>query len=142
MELTNELKARFFALYWGQQVGKIEPTKEYLGLCWVKHFDSLHPVISPSELSYLELRPLSSITEEEATEVANTVYPYVTDSERVDLDAIVKYLTGIYPIDGSEDTTNNMFHLCDYLRSKGFALPFMGISVDEMLKAEWIKLKE
>lgn len=32
-------------------------------------------------------------------------------------------------------------HQYDYLRSKGYALPFMGWSVDEMCDAGWIKLR-
>ena len=36
-------------------------------------------------------------------------------------------------------------HVCvmniDYLRSKGYALPWLGLSVEEMIEAGWIKIK-
>lgn len=31
-------------------------------------------------------------------------------------------------------------YLCDYLRAKGYALPFMGISVNKLIEFGWIKL--
>jgi hypothetical protein len=35
-----------------------------------------------------------------------------------------------------------MFELHDYLRSKGYALPWMGLSVDELVEYGWVKLKD
>lgn len=32
--------------------------------------------------------------------------------------------------------------VADYLRSKGYALPYMGISVEDQIKYGWIKLTE
>jgi hypothetical protein len=31
---------------------------------------------------------------------------------------------------------------CDYLRSKGYALPWMDLSVEDLVEYGWIKLKE
>lgn len=31
-------------------------------------------------------------------------------------------------------------YLCDYFRAKGYALPFMGISVNKLIEYGWIKL--
>lgn len=97
MELTNELKARFFALYWGQEVIIIADELTTLDEMSAYYKD---------DFSHLLLRPL-----------------LVDDG-----------CAGMY--------IYRVPHLLDYLRSKGFALPFMGISVEEMVQAGWIKLKE
>jgi len=34
------------------------------------------------------------------------------------------------------------FEAVDFLRSKGYALPFMGLSVDELVNYGWIKFKQ
>ena len=31
---------------------------------------------------------------------------------------------------------------CDYFRSKGYALPYMDLSVEDLVKYGWVKLKE
>ena len=38
--------------------------------------------------------------------------------------------------------TDNYIHITDYLRSKGYALPYNGLSVEQLIKFGWIKLKE
>ena len=35
-----------------------------------------------------------------------------------------------------------MANTVDYLRSKGYALPWMDLSVEDLVKYGWIKLKE
>lgn len=72
------------------------------------------------EHDYLLLRPLSSITEEEKHHAYKISFYGMTDHEKIR--ASVEY--------------------ADIIRSKGFALPFMGISVEEMVAAGWIKLIE
>lgn len=42
---------------------------------------------------------------------------------------------------GNNEDVQLLLQGCDYLRSKGYALPFMGISVEEQVSKGWIKLK-
>lgn len=114
-EINNENKAKFFALYWGQKVVKDKSSQ----LLYVSSNINLE-----HESWFLTLKPLSSINDE--------------DAEIIDL--------------GSEDydelgwfDKEGMFYYwsfidVDYLRSKGYALPWMGLSVEEMIQAGWIRL--
>lgn len=152
---TLENKAKFFAQYWGQSVG-INQLKHLGGIATVT-IDSFHI----SRVDCLELTSLSQITDEDAIEVAMIVTPVIfersgkvfitRDSEEVQVrQKLNVYLTVIEFIEGaiyaySEDesyTHNpNMVYAIDFLRSKGYALPWMGVSVEQQVEYGWIKLK-
>lgn len=102
MENTLENKAKFFALYWGQKCAWVKwpHENEYLGKV---------SAYSIMWTSYLELKPLSSISNEDVIEVSETVCPEM--------------------------------HAVDYLRSKGYALSYNGLSVEELVNRGWVKLK-
>lgn len=124
-KLTLKNKERFFAQYWQLVVGM-----RSFGI-QTRHVnrDFLDPIYLDE--SYLELKPLSSITDEDAIEVAKICfvdidedwYPMFVDDVRKE---------DIFPC-GDRD-------VADYLRSKGYALPWLGITVEEMVEAGWIKL--
>jgi hypothetical protein len=100
-EINNENKAKFFALYWGQEIlsdGNDIGTN--VGDC--------------DEKMFLLLKPLLSISGEDK-EHAFWLSPY------------------------EKQVTHYVYNV-DYLRLKGYALPWMGLSVEEMVKAGWIKL--
>ena len=44
--------------------------------------------------------------------------------------------------DDRDEHIYNSLNLYDYLRSKGYALPYMGLSVEKQIEYGWIKLKE
>jgi hypothetical protein len=110
-EINNENKAKFFALYWGQEIQSHR--KELFHVTGI--------LISQS---WLTLKPLSSISDE--------------DAEFIDLQS------EDYNEDGWFDGEGIFYYWAsfdvDYLRSKGYALPWMGLSVEEMVQADWIKL--
>jgi glycogen debranching enzyme len=114
---TLENKAKFFAQYWGQKV---------LSDISNSGNTEIYPVDASNmygiDRSYLELKPLSQITDEDAVMLG------YTDSKS----AIDKHfkMIGQYTIDA------------DYLRSKGYALPWMDLSVEDLVEYGWIKLKE
>ena len=46
---------------------------------------------------------------------------------------------------GTTSSTNgikNWLHVFDYLRSKGYALPWMDLLVEDLVEYGWVKLKE
>ena len=116
------VKSRFFAQYWGTKtlyiggVGKVEVGNGGWNL---KHPDF-----------FLQLKPISKITDKDAEHIMQ--------------------LEGF--IDGflSDDFLNflndlkkghcNKFKVVDYLRSKGYALPFMEYSVDDLVSFRWVQL--
>lgn len=69
---------------------------------------------------HLELKSLSDITKEESD--------------------YIKKLKVICHSDGSHDL-EPMQHTTDYLRSRGYLLPFMGLAVEQILAHKWAVIK-
>lgn len=150
-EMTAEAKARFFALYWGEVV--IQDVDNAV----VVQLYPVHPSnMYRFEESNLLLKPLSSITDEDAIEVGILTGCW-SRKEAIECgDEIKEQLIGFgknfcksigkdYGIglgapfaSGIQDISDAF----DFLRSKSYALPFMGWSVEQMVEAGWIKLKQ
>ena len=83
-----------------------------------------------SEIDHLELRPLSSITKEDAKEIIALEGHNINPSEND-----VKYLKRLFNDQEDYEADNGRFstsvHAVDLLRKKGFALPYLGIPVDQ-----------
>lgn len=133
-ENTNEplsktaVKSRFFAQYWGTKtlyvggVGKVEVGNGGWNL--------KHPNF------FLQLKPLSKITDEDAIGVANIISTTIHDS-------ISKELVSYY----KEDILKDPEVLCyasyktvDFVRSKGYVVPFMEYSVEDLVSFGWVQL--
>jgi len=119
-EINNENKAKFFAQYWGQRIVShdeypYKSTNIIEGSLIKKYSEDTY---------FIYLKPLSSISDE--------------DAEIIDL------RSEDYNEDGWWDKHGDFYWWSyadvDYLRSKGYALSWMGLSVDEMVEAGWIKL--
>lgn len=122
---------RFEALYWGQSVGVI-------------YSDSREPVqrgviVYGQHFSYLELKPLSSISDEDAIEVAKIHFQGP------------EFLNGM---GGRQIAHKGRFlirrwikssfwksDVVDFLRSRGYLLPWMGLSCEEIIAEGWAKYK-
>lgn len=162
MENTEQNKVKFFAQYWGQKVF-VNPILTPKPVSNTYIFE--YPEPEDIEQEYLELKPLSSITDEDAYQVARIVSPmlfegngengghFIDKSEplwhsikhekkvmMVDIDFdgyVFEYR------DDEEGYTRPSYSLAgsDYLRSKGYAMPYMGLSVEKLQEYGWIKLK-
>lgn len=119
-EQLNEtaVKCRFFAQYWGTKtlyvggVGLVEIGKGGWNL---KHPDF-----------FLQLKPLSKITDEDAISMYRGL-------ER-NYESANQFLEDYKSIGFLEQSE------VDFLRSKGYAVPFMGYSVDDLVKIGWVQL--
>ena len=119
-EQLNEtaVKCRFFAQYWGTKtlyvggVGLVEIGKGGWNL---KHPDF-----------FLQLKPLSKITDEDAISMYRGL-------ER-NYESANQFLEDYKSIGFLEQSE------VDFLRSKGYAVPYMEYSVDELVKIGWVKL--
>jgi len=127
MENTQDNKEKFFAQYWGQEVLRI---KGWGRLLLLDSFKFL-PEEKTIEKSSLELIPLSKITEEDAVKTSK-IYDV---GQKLDDD--------LHALRGKRIIKASMYNmpLCDYLRSKSYALPFMGIDVETLISWGWVKLK-
>jgi len=122
---TSENKAKFFAQYWGQNVLH-RKDGSYVSVCF----------LNPIKDRYLFLKPLSSITDEDAIEVGRIVFPNLTDTQLILVkDGVVNIFSSGWNIDGLR-----MLKIFDYLRWEGYALPWMGLSVGKQIEYGWVKL--
>ena len=114
----TDVKCRFFAQYWGTKtmyvggVGLVEVGKGGWNL---KHPDF-----------FLQLRQLSKITDEDAISMYRGL-------ER-NYESANQFLEDYKSIGFLEQSE------VDFLRSKGYAVPFMGYSVDDLVKIGWVQL--
>lgn len=158
MKIQNTLgnKAKFFAQYWGQKV-----------VIWNKNLNILPKrnilINEVDEMDILELTPLSQITDEDAKEITTICEEkYILsrgtkDGFRIETasslsgdnqdrsiyyskDGIVLfYNDGNWG--GSGYKVVNTLKIYDYLRSKGYALPWMDLTIEDLIEYGWIKLK-
>jgi len=161
MENNLENKARFFAHYWGQLVAVISKGS-YTHPLGTEHvvcslvIDTLNPYVKHKYA--LSITPLSLISDEDAIEVAQLknicldfdnelFYPVVV---RESLGVIVEthstkdnsilfktYISN----DGRVDFERPNGDTIDFLRSKGYAVPYMELSVKTLVEYGWVKLK-
>lgn len=118
-ENTLENKAKFFALHWGQSIKTSEKHKKSK----LKPLEiNAHSIQYCDEGSFLELKPLESISDEDAK------YLGFPDN----ISATTTYIKSI----GVE------LKDADWLRSKGYVLPFLNLSVQNLIDYGWIKLTE
>jgi len=133
MENTTENKLKFFALYYGQDVLRHEK--------WKLASDKISGISSLLSKNYhLELRSIESITDEECIEL-------------FDLTANPKTL--ILLVDNINKIHQIRFHInwklannksfeqieIDWFRLKGFLVPFMNLTTDQIIEFGWAKIK-
>lgn len=119
-EQLNEtaVKYRFFAQYWGTKtmyVGGVGLVEIGNGGWNLKHPDF-----------FLQLKSLSKITDEDAISMYRGL-------ER-NYESANQFLEDYKSIGFLEQSE------VDFLRSKGYAVPFMGYSVDDLVKMGWVQL--
>lgn len=142
IENTIENKRKFFYLYYGQKILSYDGAE----------FE--FPVTDCRLNDYLLLKPLScfSITDEDAIETArmNTSINWNSGGKEEIWkssfgDTVVSNGSGIIQEYGQTIVTRiewlNLEQI-DFLRSKGYGLPYMGLSIETMVERGWIKLKE
>lgn len=119
MDNINIAKGLLFSQYYGQNI--------YLGDTMINSelFEAMEAAIS---VKHIELKPLSCISNDDAVMVE---FMGANNFKRC--------------LESYGDEFENLIlkhHQIDYLRSKGYALPYMGISVEKQIEYGWIKLVE
>lgn len=148
-EWDRQFKEALFGCYSGQQLVYFGEDMEQLLDCHLDYPDT-----------YLRLKPLSSITDDDAKElfkikftwdkgnvsdiinIISEVSPYPHDVTMVNIKYIIlhKYwgdFTDSIPL---TKWYRLPYQYADFLRSRGYALPFRGITVAEQIKRRFIKL--
>ena len=128
--LIHDVKCRFFAQYWGQKVMK----KDIEGLeNFYSEPDGFIRSMKADSPLFLELKPLSKITDEDVEELLPLV-SFQFSSRYTDEQIKEEIRKSVI------DTEMMPLDLTDYLRSKGYALPFMEYSVDDLISFGWVQL--
>lgn len=131
MENTLGNKEKFFTVYWGQEVMVVADTSKNTLVC-------VDTIVETEDGDYLLLTELRNITDEDAIEVSRILSE--TDiimplDERQQLFHVNRGKSHVLPVRPCNS------NVCDYLRSKGYLLPFMGLSTEELISRGWAKLK-
>lgn len=137
MENTLGNKAKFFAQYWGQKLLAVTVNEDELCQKIGNSYMGKYHV----EMCHIKLKPLSSITDEELIIVSAIEGDKYTEDHIIRGRTIIKTFAEYSDCTDSLKNTNQLIQLIDYLRSKGYALPYMGLSVEKLQEYGWIKLK-
>lgn len=164
MENNLENKAKFFAIYLDQEVYCIEGWNRGAMIC------DAHKLVKEEfyylNKSFLILKPLSSISDEDAIEVVKIMTFHdgkgliIERKKHGEIEMYDRYndephfLNTLFFVPDpfeifSRDDNRNWFQydaerileVTDFLRSRGYALPWMGLSVEEQVNRGWVKLK-
>jgi len=151
-ELTTELKERFFAQYYNQKCIPI-----------ARGIYRVQPSHAKRKTNHIILRPLLSITDEEAIDVAKCTHittfmspnykKWIVTRKSEFLTVSSKFSAHSFTIDFTDgqvlmyndddiDPTTESVWAYQKMLSMGFALPFMGHLPDELVKVGWMKFKE
>lgn len=118
MENTLENKLKFFALYWGLEFTGSDHYGDYMPGTW-----SEYPKYVDKQ--YLILKPLSSISDDLKSEL------------EIDGCCSLDYY-GVNYAAGEDYWTPIQV---DILRSRGYAFPYLGLSVEKLIEYGWVKIK-
>ena len=116
----TDVKCRFFAQYYGTETFCGGDNHIITNVEWYTISDESYP--NP----HLKLKPLSKITNEDAISMYRGL-------ER-NYESANQFLEDYKSIGFLEQSE------VDFLRSKGYAVPFMGYSVDDLVKIGWVQL--
>jgi len=117
------VKSRFFAQYWGQNVMKLQQKSNIfdveVGTITInnRQFDK----------QYLQLKPLSKLSDKDYSKIMELYVKPIFKSKQ-------NYIEEV------SDFKIFMIEEIDFLRSKGYAIPFMGYSVDDLISFGCVQL--
>ena len=148
---TLENKAKFFAQYWGQKIICFPHNKNPI------RYDNPNKLLAGTfeRNAYLELKPLSQISDEDVIQCITYLYNITREALGEILE--IKHYDTFSSITAigkgcNFKTTRSIHHWngtkkissveADYFRSKGYALPYMDLSVEDLIDYGWVKLKE
>ncbi|NCT09170.1 MAG: hypothetical protein GW772_03695 [Flavobacteriia bacterium] len=125
-EQDLELRTQFFVHYWGQKLLQVTSTQIVeVG----QHWNLKHPNFK------LKLKPLSTLKDHEALIVGQI--ENFESKKPIDLISSEDFI--LLMVDLKHGSCHK-FHVVDYLRSKGYALPFMQYSVKDLVEMGWVEL--
>lgn len=140
METTNNIRASLYQLYQNSNVcfEGIRNSHWSLGSCLVfGHYviNGDYGKIYMKDVSALELKHINNISDDDAYEMALFNRDLGDNKERKDL---IEHSRK--NIEYNDAIGSLRAHHYDFLRMKGYAVPYLNLSVGNMIEAGWIKL--
>lgn len=126
MEYNIENKAKLFSQYWGQLVLRKNGNL---------HLASYGIINKLYDNEWLELKSVSRITDDDLKAIGFTYAKKVPMQIEIQADNYKFHWITEFGQEGYFALKD-----FDYLRSKGYALPWMGLSVEKQIEYGWIKL--
>ena len=128
-----DVKCRFFAQHWGQNV-LMNNRLTLMGK---------HLISDDLDKYWLNLKPLSKISDEDALNLVKIFADAIDFTENqikhFKEDIIAVYENKINDF-MSSSSLRTIFTGLDYLRKKGYAIPFDEYSVEDLISFGWLKL--
>ncbi len=142
--ITNEIKARVFAQY---MPNTILINGEESNFVSINRSGRINRSEHNPDACQLILKPLSAITDEDAircSKYSGWDLEITSDSSRQSCIDCGKRVAGEYQRNYSKACINGTewLQIYQYLQSKGYALPYMEYSVEDLVKAGIYKLEE
>lgn len=142
MELQDNLenKAKFFSQYYGQKVMRTSITALMLS----------DPAAIPTGEWFLQLKPLSAISDEHLEEIRELLGAWIErcdfmNNGSFDYNSFKEYIVDVF-VNGfggiAISNIQSYITTSDHLRSKGYILPFNGLSCEELLNRGWAVLEK
>lgn len=125
MENNLQNKAMFFAAYLFQSAVTEMSNPETITPYFLQYADL--PIFQ------VELKFIDNITDEDVLHIATSMYTAIPDYQTIS--------NGKCMVSCHENQIGLGLLQSDYLRSKGYALPWMGLSVEKLVEYGWVKLK-
>ena len=123
--VQTDVKCRFFAQYFGVRVFQNELNKQYNYVNYSYPL-TLEKDFNKEIIEFLELKPLSKITDEDAISMYRGLERNYESSNQ-----FLEDYKSIGFLEQSE---------VDFLRSKGYAVPYMEYSVEDLISFGWVLL--
>lgn len=133
MNQQQQDKAAFFAQYYPQNVMRHESYTDGPLIAAIPVGNTSH---------YLELKPLSAITDEEVFDMISIMCPTIDIwfNIREYADQMVAGFESERPVPGA--SFSDCVLAIDFFRSRGYLIPFRNYSTDQILEMGWAKLKD
>lgn len=144
IELNLENKKKFIAQYYNQKILKYKD-ENFTVLVWGDRLE-----LKEIENTQLLLKSLNKITDEEALEIIEILELEEANYQIDEHQGLTIYIGDWEDFNHYDISDNYMefqemkyvkiFHIFQYLQSKGYALPYQGYTVNELIEAGWIIL--
>lgn len=128
-------KAKFFAQYYLQEVAVLEWRQGH-------NPEPIVEMLFQEDIDHLLLTSLDQITDEHAIEFLRLLGFSIDDHPDMSLPVAKMEVNKLIYDDESVWDWYNSISAVDFLRSKGYALPWLNYSVEKQIENGWIKLNK